>query len=63
MITKDNIKDVSLTASPDSVNLCALWPAAKTGLQALESIVKNPFLKLSIQAVISLGDNFCPAAS
>lgn len=63
MITQENIKDVSLTATPASVNFCALWPAAKTGLQALLSIVKNPFVKITIQGVITLGDGLCPGTN
>jgi len=61
MITKSNIKDISLAATPESVNFCAAWPAAKTGLQLLERIVKNPFLKTAIDALIKIGDGLCQA--
>lgn len=60
MISKADVKNVSLTATPESVNFCALWPASKAGLQALLKIVKNPFLKIAIQAIIGIGDGLCP---
>ena len=63
MITKENIKDVSLSADPSSVNFCVAWPAAKKGLELLEKIVKNPFLKGVIGMLIKIGDGLCPAAA
>ncbi len=59
MITKSNLKDVSLTASPDSINFCAAWPAAKKGLELLLSIIKNPFVKTAIEMIIKIGDGLC----
>ncbi len=63
MITKANIKDVSLTADPSSVNFCSAWPAAKAGLELLEKIVKNPFLKGAIEMLIKIGDGLCPGTA
>jgi hypothetical protein len=63
MITKANIKDVSLSADPSSVNFCQAWPAAKAGLEILEKIVKNPFLKGTIEMLIKLGDGLCPGSA
>ncbi|WP_294301725.1 hypothetical protein [uncultured Chryseobacterium sp.] len=61
MLTESDIKNVSLEKSPDSVNFCAVWPAAKKGLELLKEIIKNPVLKGVIGTVISLGDGFCPS--
>jgi hypothetical protein len=63
MITKSNLKDVSLTATPESINFCGAWPAAKTGLQLLEQLVKNPFLKTAIDMLIKIGDGLCAGNS
>lgn len=60
MITKANVKDVSLSASPESVNFCNYWPAAKTGLQLMEQIIKNPVVKGVIKMLVELGDRLCP---
>ncbi|WP_294209742.1 hypothetical protein [uncultured Chryseobacterium sp.] len=59
MITKSNIKDVSLTSNPESINFCGVWPSAREGLKLLQSIVKDPFLKGSITMIISIGDHLC----
>lgn len=61
MLTESDIKNVSLERSTESVNFCAAWPAAKTGLQLLRDIVKNPILKSLVGTVISLGDGLCPS--
>ena len=44
----------------DLGQFCKLWPTIKSGLELLEKIVKNPFLKLAIEALIKIGDGLCP---
>lgn len=61
MFTESEIKNVSLEKSPESVNFCAVWSAAKKGLELLKEIVKNSVLKGVIGTVIGLGDGFCPS--
>lgn len=54
----DNGKDISLMApkAASKNKFCEIWPGAKTALELLQSIVKNPFLKLTIGGVIAAGD-------
>ena len=37
-------------------NFCTVWPTAKPGLEMLRDLIKNPFVKVSISAVIAAGD-------
>ncbi len=59
MLTKSDIKNVSLEKAPESVNFCSAWSAAKVGLELLVGIVKNPLVKVSIEMIIKLGDGLC----
>lgn len=61
MFTESDIKNVSLEKSVESVNFCAAWPAAKTGLELLKNIVKNPVVKGLIGMIINVGDGLCPS--
>jgi len=55
---KINAKEISLHGtSSDHVNFCKLWPAAKTGLEALVTIIKNPIVKGAINLIINAGDS------
>lgn len=53
-----NVNDISLTpvATADHSKLCEIWPTVKEGLEILVTFIKNPFVKLSINAVIAAGD-------
>jgi hypothetical protein len=49
--------DISLNKSADPKGeFCKLWPPAKTGLELLLNIVKNPALKAIINIIIAAGD-------
>lgn len=54
----DNAKDISLVApkAASKNKFCEIWPGAKTALELLQSIVKNPFVKVAIGSVIAAGD-------
>ncbi len=52
-----NIKNITLEKSVEKQNaFCQAWPLAKTGLELLSSIIKNPFVKGAIKLVIETGD-------
>jgi hypothetical protein len=53
-----NAKDISLVAAPagEKNKFCEIWPNAKTALQLLQSVVKNPVVKVMIGGVIAAGD-------
>ena len=53
-----NAKDISLVSAPagSKNKFCEVWPAAKTGLELLQSIVKNPIAKAAIGIVVAAGD-------
>ncbi len=36
--------------------LCEIWPTVKEGLQILAEVIKNPVVKLTINAIIAAGD-------
>ncbi|MDB5139773.1 MAG: hypothetical protein JWR12_1689 [Mucilaginibacter sp.] len=36
--------------------LCDIWPTVKDGLEILASLIKNPFVKLTINGIIAAGD-------
>jgi hypothetical protein len=61
MLKESDIKNVSLEKSAESVDFCTAWPAAKSGLGLLKSIVKNPVVKGMIMMIINVGDGLCPA--
>ena len=53
----ENADDISMTSATGSKNkFCELWPNAKTGLELLQSIIKNPIVKVSIGVIIAAGD-------
>jgi hypothetical protein len=48
-----------ITARPDAATtniFCKDWPTAKSVLQALQSLLKNPIAKAAIGIVIQAGD-------
>jgi len=51
-------KDISLVAAPagEKNKFCEIWPNAKVALNLLQSVIKNPVLKVIIGTVISTGD-------
>ncbi|MCC6289719.1 MAG: hypothetical protein IT249_17725 [Chitinophagaceae bacterium] len=51
-------KDISLTETTATVQnkFCDIWPNAKTALEILQQIIKNPIAKAAIGIVISTGD-------
>jgi hypothetical protein len=52
-----NSKNISLENVADGKGeFCKLWPSVKTGLQMLQSLVKNPIAKGAIGIVIAAGD-------
>jgi len=51
-----NADNISLTDAANSSKLCAIWPEVKAGLQLLINVIKNPIVKLSIDAIIAAGD-------
>lgn len=53
-----NAKDISLVAAPagSKNKFCEVWPGAKTALELLQGIVKNPIAKAAIGVVIAAGD-------
>jgi hypothetical protein len=53
-----NAKDISLVSAPagSKNKFCEVWPTAKTALEILQSVVKNPAVKLIISTVIATGD-------
>ena len=53
-----NVDNISLeqVASDGQSELCKLWPNVKQGLQLLEALIKNPIVKVSIEAIIAAGD-------
>lgn len=57
----ETLEDVSmeLDASVEGRNaqniFCSGWPTAKTVLESIMAMTKNPFVKAALQTVISLG--------
>jgi hypothetical protein len=53
-----NVDNISLdeTALAGQSELCKIWPTVNEGLQVLEGIIKNPIVKVSIEAIIAAGD-------
>jgi hypothetical protein len=55
-----NADDLVLSASAGEAdatnNFCTIWPTAKPGLEMLRDLVKSPFVKVAISAVIAAGD-------
>jgi hypothetical protein len=53
-----NADSISLdeTALVGQSKLCQLWPTVKEGLQLLAALIKNPVVKISIEAIIAAGD-------
>ena len=53
-----NVDSISLdeTALAGQSKLCQLWPTVEEGLQVLEGLIKNPIVKVSIEAIIAAGD-------
>ena len=50
-----NGQDISLDAAGKNAEFCKVWPEVQEGLQLLQGLVKNPFVKVSIGAVIAAG--------
>jgi hypothetical protein len=57
MITA-NAADITLSEVSTSSNnrFCEIWPSAKTALELLQSLTKNPIVKSVIAIVITGGD-------
>ena len=57
-MAKFNAKDITLVSAPAAQKnrFCEIWPNAKSGLEVLQSIVKNPIAKAAIGIVITAGD-------
>ena len=55
---KTNASDISLSAAPAAAKtkFCDVWPGAKTALQLLMDMIKNPIAKGAIGIVIAAGD-------
>ncbi len=55
----NNLENVSLSpehlAAADNI-ICTAWPTAKPLLEAVRDMVKNPLVKISITAIITLID-------
>lgn len=55
----NNLENVSLSAealaAPGNI-ICTAWPTAKPLLEAVRDMVKNPIVKISITAIITLID-------
>lgn len=51
-------KNISLNLPKGSsrTGFCEIWPTAKTALNLLKDIIKNPALKVIIGTIISAGD-------
>jgi hypothetical protein len=51
-----NGQNISLDSTTgDNSEFCKIWPEVQEGLQLLQGLVKNPFVKVSIGAVIAAG--------
>jgi len=50
-----NAQNISLDPGGNNAEFCKVWPEVQEGLQLLQGIVKNPFVKVSIGAVIAAG--------
>ena len=50
-----NSANISLENTDNNQKFCQAWPEVQEGLQLLQSLVKNPFVKVSIGAVIAAG--------
>ena len=55
---KDNVNDISLVSAPvgSKNQFCEIWPGAKTALELLQGIIKNPIAKGAIGIVMAAGD-------
>jgi len=53
-----NASDISLVSAPATARnkFCEVWPGAKTALELLQGIIKNPVAKAAIGIVIAAGD-------
>jgi len=53
-----NAKDISLLSAPagSKNKFCEVWPGAKTALELLQGIIKNPIAKAAVGIVIAAGD-------
>lgn len=54
-----DLKDISLETSAEKTSFCEVWPTAKSALQLLQAIIKNPVVKSVIGIVITTGDSIC----
>jgi hypothetical protein len=54
----ENKNDISLVSVPAAATskFCEVWPTAKTGLELLTGVIKNPVLKVIIGTVVAAGD-------
>jgi len=61
----ENIADFSNVSIDEQARLngrsakdifCSSWPAAKTALEAIRAIVKNPIVKTAVGIIIAAGD-------
>lgn len=52
----DNISLEAVTTLDQRPRFCDIWPNAKTGLEMLRDLVKNPVVKVVIGTVIAAGD-------
>ena len=53
-----NAKDISIVAAPagSKGKFCEIWPSAKSALELLQGIIKNPIAKAAVGVVIAAGD-------
>jgi hypothetical protein len=53
-----NADNISLeeAALAGKSKLCDIWPTVKEGLEILAGLIKNPVVKLTINAIIAAGD-------
>lgn len=51
-----NSQDITLENHEKTPEFCKLWEGAVSGLQALESIIKNPIAKAAIAIVLAAGN-------
>jgi len=50
-----NGQNISIDPTGSNTEFCKIWPEVQEGLQLLQGLVKNPFVKVSIGAVIAAG--------
>ena len=56
-----DLQDISLEGNLDDakVKICQYWPQARTTLELLAEVIKNPVAKTVIRVVIGIGNAIC----